>query len=509
MSPVLLFLLGLATVFGLDSCRWAYKYDPIMVQTDQATRDLFVADMARYESNFMAGGVGSNAVNGMTYDGRPLNYTTGEITSENWAFSAPSKESVHMGYLAYVLAGDSRVSDLMTPDEAVDILERKIQAIEDFDKNFPGFGGFLPWFDVTDAGISPTWDFEDRVPSLDNGEMIWGIIGIIQALSDTGYLDLADRYDQYLQKLALNARTVFWDGDGQVRAVSNIVNTSAQPTPSNYYTTPYCGDPCYLDDPYEGELFVWFMDLFCQWDDPSEKEDMWVLKRKKLQKVEFSTPSDGTISVTRGWWFSAHEQWKYLMMPYQKIKIAERVFLNGERARTWNSVINGIPGLYASVTEPSAPSVQPPTFAYISDCGIPSIAFEPVTHLQVVTPYAAFPVILADQGIGLSWYQTMLLGPAMQSNYGSTESIDIDGTAICPCMTWDSKITTLVAALGGVGPFTEKYMRAHTGMWERFEFITQREFWRVFSSLNGETLDLLPPASSLPMDVPDFSTCSI
>lgn len=41
-------------------------------------------------------------------DGRPLDYTTGSLTTDLWAFSAPSKESVHLGFLAYVLAEDKR-----------------------------------------------------------------------------------------------------------------------------------------------------------------------------------------------------------------------------------------------------------------------------------------------------------------------------------------------------------------------------------------------------------------
>lgn len=80
------------------------------------------------------------------------------------------------------------------------------------------------------------------------------------------------------------------------------MNTTAEPTVDNYYTSDPCGDPCYLDDPYEGELFVWFMDLFCTWDDPEERDQMWILKRAKFVKVEYDTTSNGTISVQEGWW---------------------------------------------------------------------------------------------------------------------------------------------------------------------------------------------------------------
>lgn len=36
-------------------------------------------------------------------------------------------------------------------------------------------------------------------------------------------------------------------------------------------------------------------------------------------------------------------QWKYLEMPYMEVPINKRVFLNGERARSWNSLIKNIP----------------------------------------------------------------------------------------------------------------------------------------------------------------------
>jgi hypothetical protein len=72
------------------------------------------------------------------------------------------------------------------------------------------------------------------------------------------------------------------------------------------------------------------------------REKMWVYKRELLQAVKYHTPS-GPITVQRGWWFSSHEQWKYLEMPYLEVPINKRVFLNGERARTWNSALKGIP----------------------------------------------------------------------------------------------------------------------------------------------------------------------
>jgi len=103
--------------------------------------------------------------------------------------------------------------------------------------------------------------------------------------------------------LAKNALFVFYAGQGRLRTVTVIANMSAPPSPSNYYSPPdvllhhlsflsyYSSsaplsppplDPCmflttrpwqvgYLDDPYEGELFTWFVDLYSMAHDPVER----------------------------------------------------------------------------------------------------------------------------------------------------------------------------------------------------------------------------------------------
>ena len=43
----------------------------------------------------------------------------------------------------------------------------------------------------------------------------------------------------------------------------------------------------------------------------------------------------------------------------------------------------------------------------------------------------------------------------MQGPYGSTEAINVKGTEISPLVTWDSKITTVLAMLGGVSNLVE------------------------------------------------------
>jgi hypothetical protein len=46
--------------------------------------------------------------------------------------------------------------------------------------------------------------------------------------------------------------------------------------------------------------------------------------------------------------FGSMERIKYLMLPYLDVPIDEKVFINGEIARTHHSVVNEIPGLFTS-----------------------------------------------------------------------------------------------------------------------------------------------------------------
>lgn len=59
----------------------------------------------------------------------------------------------------------------------------------------------------------------------------------------------------------------------------------------------------------------------------------------------------------------------------------DSVFMNGERARTWNSVLKSIPGLFASVTGVTANNSEVPQ--YLSAAGIQEIAFQPVLYQNV------------------------------------------------------------------------------------------------------------------------------
>lgn len=54
--------------------------------------------------------------------------------------------------------------------------------------------------------------------------------------------------------------------------------------------------------------------------------------------------------------------------------------------------------------------------------------------------------------------------------YGSTESTRVDGKLVSALVTWDSKITTVVSLLGGVGDLVRRKMKVD-GIYEDFTSI--------------------------------------
>ena len=294
----------------------------------------------------------------------------------------------------------------------------------------------------------------------------------------------------------------------------------------NYTCEP--GDPGTLNDPYEGELFTWWL-YFYGGLPQSDRGLLWTVKRPQLQAVNYTgsivntsesysiatnytglpvvSRHIGPITVQKGFWFSAHEQWKLLEMPYLDIPIVKRVFHNAKRVRTCNSVLMGRnAGLFASVNNITDP-VTGQIIGYISYAGIPSVSFQQEQELDVITPYGVFPTMLFNQTVGLMWYKNMLDGKGMQNPYGSTESGRRDGTGISAFVSWDSKVTTLVALLGGVGNFVKEGMMKE-GRYGEFKRVIEREHTRVFKNVVGEHWPLCLPDYAMPVkNVTDFEMC--
>lgn len=277
--------------------------------TDPTRVPVFLSCFSQYEAGFHAPTIGYDAATGLTWDGRNYDPDHGQFDpSGPRPQSAPSKESIHVALLALALHGHPvAVNFVQNSPEfeqrkftsvdafAVDLLQRKLAAYTQFRQTYPGYAGFMPWFvsNVNGTGkVEPTWDWKTRVPSLDNGEWIWSMFAAAHVLLERGYLSLGNEYMGLLAYQAKFAVMLFYNGSGMVRAEASIKDIYAAPTPDNYWNQ----NDYFLDDPYEGELFVWFADLFGKWPSQADREQVWINKRAKLQSVQYIS-SEGPITV--------------------------------------------------------------------------------------------------------------------------------------------------------------------------------------------------------------------
>jgi hypothetical protein len=494
-------LVGATTALAASACRWAPCVDIYALGNRSSPEfDRVLALVGQSEFPFVAD-AGVVAPYQLTRDGWELDTVSGTLGSPHM-FSAASKEGFHLAVLALCVS-DTDSSPLLSAlcgdaDWVARQLGAKLDGYASFDAQFPGFGGFLPWFAISNTtgapGLLSGWT--DQVPALDNGEFFWGLVACLRAVEVASGPSsaLSMRLRGKVNQLTSNFRTIFYDpvGGPFVASISKIQNVSLPVSANVYSVSP----GSVLNDPFEGELATWILDLFGGLS-LAEREALWVAKRPQLRAV---TTSAG-LSIQEGFWFSAHEQMKLLFMPYTSSPRAHQVFRACEVARANHSAALGIPGLFASVNDVAANTTRlPPIPDYVSAAGIQQFASQPVLRTDVITPYGSMALALLEPRSALAWYVTMLRGVAMQNAFGSTESANVNGTEISPLITWDSKITTLLGLAGGVGPLVSSWLESLPGgdaLLQRFIQVVEREYSLVFPD-QPHVLDLpiaLPTAA--------------
>lgn len=496
---VVLCAAAIATCCPVD---FAQHIDPA-TDTEQ-----FVSCMAFFEGRMLSAAYWPEQ--GLTRDGNFI-YPNGTL-GPGHMFSAPSKESLHLGVQARALAGNlDALTFVVAPQcallpplssleqcqslakqegraTALDQLDRKLSSLERFNEQFPGYGGFLPWFSLVNGSIAPVNGWEQRIPALDNGEMIWALVAVSEALADDPeYAAITKRVAALLDRFAETAKLAFYEGGGRVRSVSRVLHPQASHLTSDDFTGEEGSG--YLSDPYEGELFVQFLVLLAKNVSDDEKDSIWRQKRAMLQSVSFEG-----ATLQRGWWFSSHEQWKYLLLPYSDVAANWAVFVNGEMARTIKSA--HLAGLFASVNNVTK-AVDAFSPAYYSANGISDFAFTASDCCgTTVTPYASFSVMLANLTAGLSWWANVAAAPHMHSQYGSLESTLTDGSQYCPLLTWDAKVTSFLAALGGTVDLNRAYLKRQN-VYEAFASRVEREWSAVFPNPQRGGLSFVLPSVSI------------
>ncbi|HEU5057962.1 MAG TPA: hypothetical protein VFU21_15630 [Kofleriaceae bacterium] len=457
----------------------------------------FLAEVVARERRFYQPGVSYDAETGLTFDGHPIDQRSGELRGAPRNWSAASKESLHIVLLAKAVAGDPTARALLTPDpgdpdqavgRALDVLGKKIATYRRFHQKSPGFGGFLPWFKVAGGELVPMKGWTDRVPGLDNGQLAWSLYLAEAVLREGGHVELADAYRRHLELMADNVVRVFYDpAGGQFRGEAVLARGGAvSPARNRYRTSGYL-----IEDAYEGLLLVHFADLMGRWRGQAAggRDAVWRTPRRTPASFRHRGKR---ITVVEGHWFSSHEDWGFLILPYRDLPVADRLFENAQRARTQFSARRGLSGLFASTHRPVLDG-DGRELAYENASGIQEIARDKVRQgAPIFAPYAAFPLALVDQRLFAGWLRSMVDRPGMLGPYGIGESYSEDG-GTAPLLTWDGKALPMIAMMGGVSADIGRLLR-RDGLYDPFLARVAGDY-RLFDSkaIEGEDVPFHAP----------------
>jgi hypothetical protein len=194
------------------------------------------------------------------------------------------------------------------------------------------------------------------------------------------------------------------------------------------------------------------------------------------------------LTVIEGWAFSSHEQWKFLVLPYLDHQINRDLFINAEKVRADYANKNQFRGFFASVNTPAN--------TYESLLGIEPVASQTGVKNTVIAPYAAYPMLLADQNqqtnTGLMWLKNTLAYTSMLSEYGALESYHTTTYATAPLLTWDGKALPNLAMTGGVINLTREFM-IKEGVYLDFINLLDSQYSSLSHQISGADLSIAAP----------------
>jgi hypothetical protein len=458
---------------------------PAQILHDPSRAKAFLADYLQREARWYA--IARNPATGLTRDGWGIDPASGLPTTPR-RHSAASKESLDIGICVKALGGSPEAAALLANGDvaaareaATKILAKKMDTLEQWVRDYPGYGGFLPWFYNDDDGIKPTPDWDGHCPGLDNGEFAWAMIVAERGLRQAGKTELADRYARYNELLRTNAVRMFYDPDAG--RVNGDVRISDPRSPDATYKS--LGHMTGEHGVHEGQMLVLYVTLLGR-DLPADaSRRIW--DDIRMKRIEHR---DGT--TWQAFWGSAHESWAYLFLPYRDMPQFRDLFRIREEIRTQNAAERGYPGLGASTNAPDLRS-------YISDSGIEGIGTQKVTRNDVFAVYGAFPLLLQFAGqmqgnYGLAWLANMLGDAHMYGPIGGLESGTNDGRQSAMVKTVDGSLPNLLAIMGGLEHETADAMR-DLGVYDRFREIMLGEYRETFGKrpLNEPKGFALPP----------------
>ena len=473
--------------------RFPFTYSVDEVLRDPARARAFVEDYFSAEAPFFR--LARDERTGLAVDGVNLDPATREPASQR-SWTVPAKECLDLALLVKVLEGDPLAARLMPGDaraQVLGILERKVATYERFAREYPGYGGFMPWVVLNDDGsVAPSDSYWQRhVPALDNGEWAFVLLGVEHALREQGHTALADRYRAFNDLLASNVRRVFFDESvnavrDQTRVSNNRdANVAYEGYPYGYIRAEH--------GVHEGAMMLHYMSLYARPPlSQTQVERMWAQTR--MERVEHE---DGT--TWQGFWGSSHEEWEFAIMPKRDLPEYRDLFRIRQQIRTNDAVRRALPGFGASINAP--------TGGYAIDHGIPSIAREHVTDYPFYALYGVFPVLLEQSGRdsgreGLAWLLNGLRARNAVTSIGGGEAVTNDGRQSVPMKTVDGTFLNLLALTGGFASTMRARLQAD-GTYDAYQATLRNEYAEAFAGPPlREPRSIAPPAVAVPWTEP-------
>ncbi len=464
----------------------------------------FVEDFFDHEAPFFR--AARDATTGLAFDGVDIDPSTGKLAGYR-RLTATSKECTDVAVIAKILTGDPLAARLMgkgvdVRSEALAILARKMDSYERFDREYPGYGGFMPWIKIgADGSLGPAdKHWENNVPSLDNGEWMFTLLAVEHVLRQQGEAALADRYKAWNEKLAKNVKRVFWDDEKQAVRVQAKISDIRDP---NARYGSHDGD-AFMRGPHgvhEGAMILHYMSLYANPGLTAEQvKHVW--SETKMEAVEHK---HGT--TWQGYWGSPHEEWEFVIMPKRDQEDWAKLFRIRQKLRTQDAVERGKPAFGASINAPDSGPQERAGVPYAGDHGIPSIAFSSTTDYPFYAVYGVFTLLLEQANTperreGLAWLLNSLRARDAVTAMGAGESVNNDGSKSSPMKTIDGSFLNWLGLMGGLCDEVRERMKAD-GTYARYQEILREEYRETFSDRPlREPSDFVGPRVSVPWTAP-------
>jgi hypothetical protein len=92
--------------------------------------------------------------------------------------------------------------------------------------------------------------------------------------------------------------------------------------------------------------------------------------------------------------------------------------------------------------------------------------------------------LLVNKEFGAAWLHNTVYSPCGQTKYGALEGTGLNGSLMSPTLTWDTKITTVLAILNGTRAIIDRFL-VKSKLVEEFTARIEKEYTLAFPYIDG------------------------